>query len=149
MTLLQSGYLCVLIFRGEICLKGICINACMEYSASSLEGFLNTEGVRGIPIGIDLEATDYGGNPPYQKNLVQYAVAVKSNNDVQNAVRLYRHILAETENPVEIIEIGYLQAFSSFLKSTGDDITEKCGMELVEEKVSKIWVMAGKWDEPS
>ena len=28
---------------GKICIKGIGVNACMEYSAASLDGFLNTE----------------------------------------------------------------------------------------------------------
>ena len=51
---------------GEICIKGIAINACMEYSVSSLEGFLNAEEVYNIPLGIDLDATDFGGNPTFQ-----------------------------------------------------------------------------------
>lgn len=57
----------------EINLLGICINACMEYSVSSLEGFLNTENAFDIPLAIDFNATDFGGTPPYQKRLSQYA----------------------------------------------------------------------------
>lgn len=36
---------------------------------------------------------------------------------------------------------------SAVLESGGDDISEKSGLELVKEKVSKIWVMAGKWNK--
>ena len=133
--------------KEEIKIKGIIINACMEDSVSSLEGFLNTEGVFDIPIAIDLSSTDFGGNPPYQKRLVEYSEKYKSNTDAENGVTLYRRILAEATEPVEIIEIGYLQTISALLESGGDDISSKTGLELVKEKVSKFWVMAGKWDE--
>lgn len=132
---------------GEIILKGIAINACMEYSVKSLDGFLNSEGVSDIPIGIDLEATDFGGNPPYQKRLAELPSKYNSNADAENAVKLYRRILAESKEPLEIIEIGYLQAISAVLESEADEISEKTGLELIKEKVSKFWVMAGKWDD--
>jgi len=63
-----------------------------------------------------------------------------------DSVRLYRQILAQSETPIEIIEIGYLQVVAAVLNSKPDDISEKTGMELFQEKVSKVWVMAGKWD---
>lgn len=132
---------------GEICLKGIGINACMEYSVRSIEGFFNYDGVGGIPLGIDLEATDFGGNPPYQKRLAEMSSKYGSNRDAEDAVRLYRRILAESDEPVEIIEIGYLQVMAKVMESGADDISPKTGMELLKEKVPKIWVMAGKWDE--
>lgn len=132
---------------GEICVKGIAINACMEYSVSSLEGFLNTEQVYDIPIGIDWEAVDFGGNPPYQKRLSARCHKYRSNNDACDAVKLYRRILFESKEKLELIEIGYLQVLAAVLKSAPDDICSLSGMDLVKEKVSKIWVMAGKWDE--
>ena len=131
----------------EICIKGIGINACMECSAASLEGFLNLEKVRDIPIGIDLDATDFGGTPPYQHRLSAFSEKYHSNNDVCDAVRLYREILANSREKLEIIEIGYLQVVSNVLKSQPDDISPLNGIELINEKVLKIWVMAGKWDE--
>ena len=133
--------------NGKIELAGIGINAAMEYSASSVDGFLNLEGVKDIPVGIDLEATDYGGNPQYQKRLSESAVRYKKNEDAENAVRLYRRILAENEGKVEIIEIGFMQVIAAVIESGADDISPKTGMELFREKVSKVWVMAGKWDE--
>ena len=133
--------------RGKIRIKGIGINGCMEHSVTSLEGFINTEGVDDIPLGIDLDATDFGGNPPYQKRLTQYSKNYTSNDDAENAVRLYRRLLAESTERIEIIEIGYLQVISAVLASEGDDISPMTGLELIKEKVSKIWVMAGKWDE--
>lgn len=133
----------------EICIKGIGINACMEHSVKSLDAFLCSEGVEDISIGIDFEATDFGGNPAYQKRLARLVSKYKSNDDAEDAVRLYRRILSNSNEALEIIEIGYLQVISNVIMSEPDDISDKSGLELVKEKVSKIWVMAGKWDEPS
>lgn len=126
-------------------LLGICINGCMEHSVASLKGFLKYEGLSHIPLGIDLSATDFGGNPLYQKRLAGLMPNV-TNSDAEDGVRLYRRILAEATEPIEIIEIGYLQVFAALLKSGADEFSEKSGVDLVKEKVSKLWVMAGKWD---
>lgn len=133
--------------KGEICLLGVGINACMACSAASLDGFLRLEGIAEIPIGIDREATDFGGNPPYQKRLAPFARRYRTNEDTEDAVRLYRRLLEESDAPVEIIEIGFLQVIAAVLESQPDDVSDKSGMELIREKVPKIWVMAGKWDE--
>lgn len=134
--------------RGEIRLLGVGINACMEYSAPSVEGFMNLEGVRDIPLGIDLKATDFEGTHlKYQKTLSLHCEKYKKNEDAQDAVRLYRRLLSESCGGVEIVEVGFLQVFSELLLSEGDDISPESGLELVRKKVKKVWVMAGKWDE--
>ena len=128
-------------------LLGIIINACMEYSVPSLEGFLNSEEVYDIPIAIDLAATDFGGSPPYQQRLSQYAKKYHSNTEAENTLKLYRTILVSVDSPIELIEIGYPQALTALLQSEPDDISEMNGVELMKNKVSKIWMMAGKWDK--
>lgn len=132
--------------KGEIKLIGIGINAAMEHSVASLRGFLKAEGLTDIPVGIDLSATNFGGVPKYQKRLAESLGKEFTNADAEDAVRLYRRLLTEAEGKVEILEIGFLQVASALLLSTGDDISEKSGLELVSEKVAKFWVMAGKWD---
>lgn len=132
---------------GKICLKGIAINACMEYSVRSVDGFLKLDGVCDIPIGIDCEATDFGGTPRYQKRLAEFSKRYKSNADAEDAVRMYRRLLAESEEPIEIIEIGYPQVLAAVIESGGDDISPESGIDLIKEKVSRFWVMAGKWDD--
>lgn len=132
---------------GEIRLLGVALNGCMEYSVSSVEGFLHTEGIDDLPIGIDLNATDFGGNPPYQKRLSQHAGKYRCNTGAENAVRLYRTLLARAGSPAEIIEIGYPQVLADLLQSGGDDISPLSGMELVRKNVSRVWMMAGRWDQ--
>lgn len=131
--------------KGEIHLLGIIINACMKDSVASLKGFLSAEGLLDVPIGIDRDATDYIGSPRYQKRLAARMPNV-TNADAEDAVRLYRRLLAESNGPVELVEIGFLQVVCALLKSEGDDISPKSGKELFQEKVEKVWVMAGKWD---
>lgn len=132
--------------QGKLKLLGVGINACMEHSVASLKGFLRADGVENVPIGIDLDATDFGGDTRYQKRLAEEWCPEESNKDATDAVRLYRQILAEATEPIEIVEIGFLQVIASVLKSRADDISPKSGRELISKKVSKIWVMAGKWD---
>lgn len=131
----------------KINLLGIAINACMPYSVASLSGFLAADGVTNIPLGLDFSATDFGGRPPYQQRLAETLCPLGKNEDAESAVRLYRRLLAESAEKVEIVEIGFLQAVTALFESKADDISPKSGMELVKEKVEKFWVMAGKWDK--
>ena len=141
--------LCRAVKDKKVELIGVVINACMEKSVSSLDGFLAKEGLSGIPIGIDLAGTDFMGDQHrYQGRLSNYALNYKSNSDAEDGVRLYRRLLAEAEEPVEIIEIGFLQGVSNLLLSPPDDISPLSGTVLVKEKVKKFWIMAGKWDCP-
>lgn len=138
--------ICRAVKEESIQLAGIGINACMECSVASLKGFLMAEGMEPVPIGLDFEAVDFGGNPPYQKRLAEAFCPSSCNSEAEDAVRLYRRLLASEPEKLEIIEIGYPQVLANLLKSGADDISEKSGMELVAEKVSKLWMMAGKWD---
>ena len=131
---------------GKAELLGVVINACMEQSAASVDGFLSLDGVEGIPIGIDRDATDFGRRPPYQARLAPHATRYKSNSDAEDGVKLYRRLLAEADSPLEIIEIGYMQVFAALLCSPPDEISDKSGLTLVREKVTRVWAMAGKWD---
>ena len=133
--------------NGKAQLLGIGINACMEHSVAALSGFLNADKVFDVPLGIDLAATDFGGHPAYQKRLAENFGKGINNTDAEDGVRLYRRLLASADEKIEIMEIGFLQIVANLLESEADDISEKTGLQLVSEKVSKFWVMAGKWSE--
>ena len=132
--------------QGEIRLLGIGINACMQHSVASLRGFLRTEGLDDIPLGLDAAATDFSGIPSFQARLAaEYGKGI-TNADAMDAVRLYRKLLSSVEDQVEILEIGFMQVITAVLESPADDLSPLTGMELVRQKVKKMWVMAGKWD---
>lgn len=133
--------------RGEIGISGIVINASMEHSVASLDGFLALESCDDVDIAIDLSGNDFGGRPPYQARLAPFAKRYRSNADAEDGVRAYRRMLAEATEPVEIIEIGYPSTLAAVLKSGGDDLSELSGAELFATRVKRMWVMAGKWDK--
>lgn len=130
--------------KGEINLLGIGINTLTDVSAPSLYRFLEKEGcVR--PIGVDKNCPHQIQYVTYQKRLA--AETDKTNDEFEDSVRLYRRLLAESDGNVEILEVGFLQVIAGALMSEPDDISEKSGIELFREKVKKVWIMGGKWDQ--
>lgn len=141
-------------------LEGIEINACMEYSAASVGAFVENEGLKirlqadhepvndGVRIAIDISAPYSHGKKRYQENMARSLTGIiKSNADAENPVRMYRSIITEAPESVEIAEIGFLQSLVAFLESGPDDISPLSGYELAKNKVKKLWIMGGKWDE--
>lgn len=125
--------------RGEIAVDGILIDACMPDSAASLTAFLALEGVDPLPPrGIDRAAVDFGGHPPYQKRLADACVPRIVNDDLEDAAALCVDLLRAAVEPIEIIGIGYMQVLAAVISAEP---------ALFAEKVSHLWLMAGKWDE--
>ena len=133
---------------GLIRLLGVGINGCMEYSAPSVNAFLTYDGLADIPIGIDSAGTDFKGDRhSYQKGLCEYPHAIITNGDCENAVHLYRRLLAQCDTRADILEIGFPQILSGLLQSEPDDVSPLSGKQLVQQKVGRLWMMAGKWNE--
>jgi len=121
------------------------INSVMEYSAPSVSAFTEDDGVT-VPIGVDFSAVRDGENCKYQKALAAFPHSVKSNDECMEAWKLYRKTLAELNGKADITEVGFPQIIMQLLKSGPDEFSPLTGMELVKEKVNKIWLMAGRWD---
>ncbi len=135
--------------EGLIKIKGINIDACMPFSAPSLDAYLTAEGLPNINIGIDLSATDYEGETVYQEWLAQKPHRFDRNEDYEESIHLYRRILAASEEKVDILEIGFSSVLARLLDSKPDELSPLSGKELIKQKVGKLWMMAGKWDEPN
>ena len=132
---------------GNVRLIGVGINACMEASAPAVDAFLQNEGYEALPLGIDLEAGDFTGRPHIQYPLAALPGKHRSNEECENAVKMYRRLLSESAERVDIIEIGFPQILSGLLYSEADEYSSLSGRELVKEKVGRLWLMAGKWDD--
>lgn len=132
---------------GVIRLLGIGINSVMEYSAPSVSAFCEYDGLT-VPIGVDKSAVRDGEHCRYQQLLAQFPHSVKSNDDCPDAWRLYRKLLAELDGKADIIDVGFPQIIMELLQSGPDELSPLTGTELVKEKVNRVWLMAGKWDEP-
>lgn len=133
--------------KGEIRLVGIGINCVGEHSYASMRAYLENEGVE-IPVGLDTHTLTLDWRETYQLRLAACRPDLE-NGMADTAVRVYRRAIAECEGKVEIAEVGFLQVLADLIKSEGDDISPKTGMELMCEKVSHVWIMGGKWDEES
>ena len=134
--------------KGEINLVGIGINVNGKTSVPALYGMFNIEGVKDIPVGIEVDGHEFDNDTSsYHGGLISYAVGMSQEKAVPDAVKVYRRALASAEGKVDIAEIGFLHVLADVLDSEGDEISPLCGVELFKQKVNHVWTMAGKWDE--
>ncbi len=78
--------------------------------------------------------------------IAKYPHAIKYNDEVADAVTLYRKILArQPDNSVTIITVGFLTNISNLLQSGPDQYSPLAGKELVNKKVKQLVSMAGKF----
>lgn len=81
---------------------------------------------------------------------VKYPHAIKFNEEVPDAVSLYRKILSlQPDNSVTIITVGFLTNISNLLKSKSDQYSPLDGEQLVRKKVKHLVSMAGKFPSGS
>lgn len=133
---------------GEIELLGVAVNAVFELSAPSISALLLDEGLDAIPIGLDSETRTYTNDP---SRMYQAAMAARphyaENADCEDAITLYRRLLAGSAEKVDMIEIGFTQLLARLLRSEADQFSPLSGAELVKQKVGRLWMMGGKWNE--
>lgn len=101
-----------------------------------------------IPIGVPKgEAVTDKDTQHWSDTLVaRYPHAVRSNDDMPDAVALYRQILAkQPDQSVTIITVGFLTNLANLLNSKPDQYSKLSGKDLVAKKVKKVVSMAGKF----
>ena len=107
-------------------------------------------GKPGIPIGVPkgnaLMLRDW---QHWTDSIVsKYPHKIKSNDQAQDAVELYRKILSlQPAHSVTIVTTGFLTNLSGLLKSGMDKYSALDGKKLVAEKVNRLVCMAGKFPE--
>ncbi len=133
--------------EGAVRLLGVAVNAVFEQSAPSISALLYEEGLTDIPIGLDAETRIYTND---SSRMYQAAMAEKphhmENSDCEEAISLYRRLLASSDEKVDMIEIGFTQLVLGLLDSKPDEISPLTGAELVKEKVGRLYMMGGRWD---
>ena len=133
--------------RGVLQILGVCLNACFEDSARSLDAFLMAQGVD-VPVGIvqRWEGDSSGRNgPSYQKFLAQFPSKYADNASAEPPVRLYRRLLASSSEKVTLLSIGFPENYAELLASPPDEFSPLNGTELVAQKVERLYMMAGHW----
>lgn len=103
-----------------------------------------------LPIGAPMnDGASMGSSQHWADSLVaRYPHAIKSTSDAEDAVKVYRRILAgQPDNSVTIITVGFLTNLRNLLQSAPDDISPLTGIQLIEKKVSNLVSMAGSFPE--
>ena len=141
--------------RGECRLLAVTITKSNQYAAPMVS-LLNTfYGRPDIPIGmLREEVTPDDGR--YLKEVVTmknengddtFPHAVKPGDLMPDAVSLIRKTLvAEEDNSVVVIQIGFSTNFARLMDSEPDEISPLSGMELIQKKVRLLSIMAGAFD---
>lgn len=106
----------------------------------------------GIPIGVPkgkaLELRDF--QHWTDTLLAKFPHSIKSNNDVPDAVEVYRKALAsQADKSVTVVTVGFLTNLANLLQSKGDKYSPLDGKALVEQKVKQLVCMAGRFPSGS
>ena len=100
----------------------------------------------GAPVG---NGPDLGSSQHWADSIVAaYPHDIKSTSEAEDAVRIYRKILAgQPDKSVTIITVGFLTNLRNLLQSAPDDISPLTGIQLIGKKVSNLVAMAGSFPE--
>ncbi len=116
-------------------------------NAAAVLSVLNTYFKRPqIPIGVPKgKAVDLAPVQGWDSVLVtRYPHSIKTNAQAQDAIALYRKILAQQpDKSVTIVTVGFLTNMANLLDSKADKLSPLSGKELVQKKVKQLVCMAG------
>lgn len=99
-----------------------------------------------IPIGVPKEKAYYGKDRQQWSDslIAKYPHKIKSNDEVLDAVELYRKLLAsQPDKSITIITVGFYTNLDSLLKTGADKYSKLTGKELINKKVKLLVSMAG------
>jgi len=121
-----------------------------EHIAGVLDVFNTYFGRPGTPIGVPRgKAIDQRDAQHWTDSvLVKYPHRIQRNDEVPDAVALYRKVLAGSgDHSVVIITVGFLTNLSNLLQSPPDQYSPLDGTGLVRRKVKRLVCMAGSFPE--
>jgi inosine-uridine nucleoside N-ribohydrolase len=101
-----------------------------------------------IPIGVvGGNAIELGDKQHWTDSVIKrYPHKIQSNQDVPDALDLYRKILAsQPDHSVTIITVGFLSNLANLLESSQDSYSSLNGHDLVKKKVISLVSMAGRF----
>lgn len=99
-----------------------------------------------IPIGVPKgKAIDLKDSQHWTDSIQRrYPHRIKYNNQVPDAIKVYRKVLAaQPDHSVTIVTVGFLTNLANLLKSPADEFSQLSGKALVEKKVKLLVSMAG------
>lgn len=103
-----------------------------------------------IPIGVVKgKAINLQANQKWDSIIeLKYPHDIKENGEAEDAVSLYRRILAkQPDKSVTIVTVGFLTNMANLLKSRPDKHSSLTGRQLIAKKVKQLVSMAGRFDD--
>ena len=137
--------------RGEVEILGMLLNGKDNYKkhGAVVSAINYYYGRPEIPIG---ETKRYDSNVQNKSSSYSRQIWQDFKHDAlldgkrPDAVLVYRSLLSTAEDKsVTIASIGFLSNLEDLLKSSGDDIDQRSGMELVKAKVRELSIMGGNY----
>src|SRR6185369_2563850 len=101
-----------------------------------------------IPIGVvSGNALTLGDHQHWTDTVIsRYPHPIKNNAEAQDALLLYRKLLAsQPDHSVTIITVGFLTNLANLLNSGKDQYSPLNGYDLVKRKVNRLVSMAGRF----
>lgn len=117
-------------------------------AAAAISVFNTYFGRPDIPIGVVRgKAVELGDKQHWTDSVIsRYPHKVRSNEDAEDALFLYRRILAsQPDHSVTIITVGFLTNLANLIESGPDKYSALNGTDLVREKVAGLVCMAGRF----
>ena len=132
--------------RGEAKILATVASNQYEGIASVLNVFNTHFNRPGIPIGIPKgKAVNMKDTQHWTDTIrAKYPHKIKLNNEVPDAVDVYRKVLAsQPDRSVTIVTVGFFTNLANLLKSNGDSYSPLSGKALIKKKVKLLVSMAG------
>ncbi|KAK1621964.1 inosine/uridine-preferring nucleoside hydrolase [Colletotrichum phormii] len=154
----DTGALLLAATSPDVNLLGVNVNYPSTYSVTATCAILAHYGLADVPIGARRPMTDEPFFDTFAYDLGEYASKISYHysggslpfgqaENASDAVTVYRRILAEADEPVTIVSIGFFENLSALLNSTADAVSNLTGPALIASKVSELFNFFG--DNPS
>lgn len=130
--------------KGECALRAITLSTARRGAAAAVRAVCEYYGAPCPPIG------QYRGEPLKADYRNTYAAAVCErfgcNDDADDAVSLLRKTLSSVTEKCLFVAIGPQCNLASLMRSQPDAVCALSGMELIREKVERVYIMGGCFD---
>lgn len=131
--------------KGECELLAIMSWSTNKYAVPAIDALNRYYGNPDIPIGVRKDEI-FESKENYNRIIAENFPYQLNNNDVPDATKLYRKILAsQKDRSVSVVTVGPLANIKRLLESKADEISPLNGSELICKKVKEFIIMGGKF----
>jgi inosine-uridine nucleoside N-ribohydrolase len=142
------GMLHALADAGEVEILATVVSSHFPYSAAAVDVINTYYGRPDLPIGVPKRpgASIHRGSRYARQLAEEFPHSVRSNYEAEDAVTVYRRILAsQADTSVVIVTVGYVTNIRHLLESGPDQWSPLSGIELVRQKAKSLVSMGGAY----